>query len=83
MNENTAINPENTPTLTEREAEAAAKEEIVGEHDIVIEEDFDINLDVAEVSKDTYLDASKPDENATDNDNDAPIGTEQSGNITF
>lgn len=59
-------------------------EEIVGDGDIVIDEDFDINLDIADVSADSISGTKNESEseigNATQN---VELGTEQTGNITF
>lgn len=55
-------------------------EEVYGEHDIVIEEDFQLNLDVSSV-KDVDLSASNTAQDQTSSE--IEIGTEQTGNITF
>lgn len=58
--------------------EKLLKEEEIGEHDIVIDEDFQINLQVADV-EDTAM-ATVPIQN---NNEEVQLGSEQTGNITF
>lgn len=58
-------------------------EEEVGEHDIVIEEDFQINMDIAEISDSMVFNDSSSEGENNQSDAEVNIGTEQSGNITF
>lgn len=58
-------------------------EEKVGEHDIVIEEDFQINMDIAEISDSMVFNDSSSEGENNQSDAEVNIGTEQSGNITF
>ena len=81
--DNTAVNPENIPnmkTQVSNEPEQEVVEEEIGEHDIVIEEDFQINLEIADVSK--VSDILEPQKEEIQNQ-EVNLGTEQSGNITF
>lgn len=90
MNEVNTMTDVNSPVATDAtqvkpevdtEEEKLKREMEVGEHDIVIEEDFVINLDVAAVSDDSALFAEPAAE--VDNTPQVELGTEQSGNITF
>lgn len=82
--DNTAVNPEIQSNVSVEPIENKNEEnetEEIGEHDIVIEEDFQINLEVAEVSKDGDIDAIQTSDKPSESEVD--LGTEQSGNITF
>ncbi len=59
------------------------KKEVIGEHDIVIEDDdnFQFNLDIAEVSD--VAGVLSPQQEAQNSAKQVELGTEQSGNITF
>ena len=58
--------------------------EEVGEHDIVIEEDFEIKLDVAEVSEIGFGAPESDNSNSQiKNEPTIELASEQSGNITF
>ena len=77
--------PATEPSITDTEDEKLRRElEEVGEHDIVIEEDFVINIDVAEVS-DLGFSATSGDSSQSQVSNEPPVelASEQSGNITF
>lgn len=80
---NTPNPVEETPTQNEVIDPKLASEEDIGEHDIVIEEDFQINLDVADVSPDFALNASPTPGTATSDSPPLELAEEQSGNITF
>lgn len=71
-----------TPDGAMSQSEMGSSEEIIEEGDIVIEEDFEINLNVAEVSDTIDIDESTSLE-TTQNDQQSQLGTEQTGNITF
>lgn len=60
----------------------AEPEEVIGENDIVIEEDFQINMDIAAVSDPMIFSDSEAKDDAQENEV-TEIGTEQSGKITF
>lgn len=72
------------PNNEDNSEEAKLKREAdVGEHDIVIEEDFEINLDVSPVSDDSALFAPVRKEEEQKANSTVELGTEQTGNITF
>ena len=83
MNENI-----NNATIPQEENKVRTDEDrlrdeaIVGDGDIVIEEDFQIDLDVEEISNDSIM-IGKPENNTAQNNQTIELGTEQSGNITF
>lgn len=71
---------ENGIERVDTEEDKLRREMEVGEHDIVIEEDFQINLDVATVSDDANLFSEQKE---ADNTPGIELASEQSGNITF
>lgn len=77
---NPNMQPSNEVNL---EKTSVSDEEEVGEHDIVIEEDFQINMDIAEISDSMVFNDSSSEGENNQSDADVNIGTEQSGNITF
>ena len=64
------------------EKEVQNEEEEIGVHDIVIEEDFQINMEIAEISNPQPLNDLMS-ENKSETPQNVEIGTEQTGNITF
>ncbi len=79
MDSNNLVNNPNEENKLNQEP---MEEEEIGEHDIVIDEDFVINLDIAPVSGSSDLFASSDDKDDEQKD-DIQLETEQSGNITF
>lgn len=77
---NPNMQPSNEVNL---EKTSVSDEEEVGEHDIVIEEDFQINMDIAEISDSMVFNDSSSEGENNQSDAEVNIGTEQSGNITF
>lgn len=69
--------------VAETENNTQEVKEEIGAHDIVIEEDFQINMEVSEISSDiSGISSNSTGENTAKNE-EINIGTEQSGNITF
>lgn len=60
-------------------SEFKEKEEIIGDHDIVIDDDFQFKLDVATVQGNIDYTSAQKDNTNTESE----IGAEQTGNITF
>lgn len=54
-------------------------EEVIGEHDIVIDDDFQLKLEVSSVQGNTDINTTQQSETQEETE----IGTEQSGSITF
>ena len=86
-NENLVINnmnPNSQPIDDVEKADTSvSEEEEVGEHDIVIEEGFQINMDIAEISDSMAFNESSSEGESNQIKEEVSIGTEQSGNITF
>lgn len=82
-------NSENVKETTEQEVkedgQISGQDFIPGPDDIVIEEDFDIKLDIKPISADPVFKTPGSDGAQTAPENNEPVnlGTEQSGNITF
>lgn len=88
----TVVNPvvepiTNAEEKTEEKLDKLKKEETVGEHDIVIEEDFDIELDLTPVSSIGSMFGSQTANNtgasSTIASGTLDLPSEQSGNIIF
>lgn len=77
MNNN--LNDNQQPPVTSNILETKKNEEVIGEHDIIIDDDFQLKLEVSSVQGSTDVASSQQSEIQDETE----IGTEQSGNITF
>lgn len=80
--DNQKQNVQQTTSSVVQTGNPAEPEEVIGENDIVIEEDFQINMDIAAVSDPAIFSDSETKEDDKEN-GETEIGTEQSGKITF
>ncbi len=83
--ENSENVEETTEQVVKEDGQISGQDFIPGPDDIVIEEDFDIKLDIKPISADPVLKTPGSDGVQTAPENNEPVnlGTEQSGNITF
>lgn len=80
--DNQKQNVQQTTSSVIQTGNPAEPEEVIGENDIVIEEDFQINMDIATVSDPAIFSDSETKEDDKEN-GETEIGTEQSGKIMF
>ncbi len=67
-------------TVVDNKASLSENNESIGPNDIVIEEDFEINMDIADVSD---ISLSSTSNNTPQSAEKVELASEQSGNITF